>query len=88
MMSLYFMNAKATFKEALNEEGIVESSLVMDHLGTFFENDDPNGWKVVNWFDKTFHPEVGINVYDYEFNYDKGYVVIESEEYQIILLKL
>jgi hypothetical protein len=88
VMSLYFMNAKSSFKEALNQDGIADSSIAMEHLSTLFENDDPSGWEVVNWFDKTFYSEIGVNVYDYKFNYDKGYVIIETEEYRIILLKL
>jgi hypothetical protein len=88
VMSLYFMNAKSSFKGTLNDEGTIDPSLAMEHLRTLFENDDPNDWAVVNWFDTIFYHEVGVNVYDYKFDYDKGYVVIETEEYRIILLKL
>lgn len=42
----------------------------------------------INWFDEEIYKVTGINVYDYSFNKDKGFVSIKKGKYKIFIYRL
>lgn len=46
------------------------------------------GTNVINWFDFAVKKSIGIDVYQYPFNKEKGYTIIKEGKYEILLLKM
>jgi len=42
----------------------------------------------IRWFDREFLPTTGVNVYDYPFDSEEGYAVLQTEKYDILVLQL
>jgi hypothetical protein len=41
----------------------------------------------IDWFDNEFKPVLGIDVYEHPFPHDKGYLRIDSELYEVLLMR-
>ena len=50
--------------------------------------DKKHFWHPPRWFDKEMKTQLGIDVYDYPFPQEKGYVVIKQGKYEMLILKL
>jgi hypothetical protein len=44
-------------------------------------------WRPLPWFDEEMKPELGVDVYDYAFPQERGWLVIETGIYRILILK-
>ncbi|MCP4525595.1 MAG: hypothetical protein GY833_06775 [Aestuariibacter sp.] len=45
-------------------------------------------WRPSSWFDREMKTQLGIDVYDYPFPQEKGYLLIKQGKYEILILKL
>jgi len=45
-------------------------------------------WKwTLDWFEKSFEPFLGINVYNYPFPHEKGWLLIEKDDIRLLILR-
>lgn len=47
----------------------------------------PHNW-VLTWFDKELKEVFGVDVYQFPFNHDKGYIIIQSKNINVLIIKL
>ena len=87
IMSLHFMNIDRHLQGVSTGNGRIDKMAVMQHFERLFANDDPSGWAIVNWFDDVFLEELGVDVYSHQFEYKKGYTIINDLRFNILLLK-
>lgn len=80
-ISFYFHNLDALWKtERAHEHVDIERLLV-----GFHEKFGHERW--INWFDNEFKPVLGIDVYDYPFPRDQGFLRIDSGPYEVLLMR-
>lgn len=87
MLSLHFMRVERYFAAFLGPKGELSLSDATDHFRRILENDDPSGWGVMSWYERVFHDELGVDVYQYPFDVEKGYAVIRTPLYDVLLLR-
>lgn len=88
MLSLWFMKPKNSLKVNWNAS---ESEIIDACMSQFIEmldRDDPTRWAICNWHDHVFLPETGIDVYKNPFDHEKGYTIIKSQGYKVVLFRL
>lgn len=88
LLSVYFLNAERAFKHVNfdQEDELVKAEMIKEFKAVC-ENDDPDNWDICNWYDDIFKNEIGIDVFDFEFNKERNYLVISQENVQSLLLK-
>jgi len=45
-------------------------------------------WPAARWFDHEFKPVTGIDVYEYPFDHDRGYLILRLERVDLLIYKL
>jgi len=84
MLSLFFLNIETNSEDlALYED----KEATLEYFQNLFESNDPAGWAICKWFDDYFFSELGIDVYAYPFNVEKGYTVIKTAKFEVLLLR-
>lgn len=58
----------------------------MQELETIYHRNLPHDY-AINWYENQFYNAIGINIYDFEFSIEKGFVTIQSKNIEIIILK-
>jgi hypothetical protein len=58
------------------------SSLLIDVFNSEFDHD-----YALNWFDNEFAIMTGLNIYDYDFNHDLGYCLIQKPSVEVFCLR-
>jgi hypothetical protein len=48
---------------------------------------DSGGADTTDWFDIHFRPSTGINIYDHNFDSEKGWQILEVENYRILIVR-
>jgi len=84
MLSLYFLNIETKSKDL---ELYEDKEAALEYFQNLFESNDPSGWAICRWFDDVFYKELGIDVYSHAFDTEKGFVVIKTEKFEILLLR-
>ncbi len=87
MMSLHFMNAEKSFGRLLDGKAGLEAGAAIAHFRTIFENDDPSRWSISTWYEDVFREELGIDVYEYEFDREAGYSIIDAPGFRVLLIR-
>jgi len=87
VISLHFMEPETSFRHLMDGDGRLDNPSVLEHFIRLFDNDDPSGWGVCRWFDDVFRDELGIDVYEYPFDVERGYTVIKDGCFSILLLR-
>lgn len=80
-------NISAFFQNILKFEGVNYKLIEMEQLKQDFLN-NYNHEIPLAWFDKEFYPTTGINIYDYDFDKSKGYLIMESNNIKLLIYKL
>lgn len=79
--SFYFQNLDILWATA-DAHGNVELARL---VGEFRDRFDHHGG--VNWFDREFRPVLGVDVYSHDFPHDAGHMRIETERYDILVMR-
>jgi len=87
VLSIHFLNIENNIHEFLNESGQVDKNKALKYYENLFTHDDPAGWSVCNWFDEVFLDETGVDVFSSPFDCEKGYTVINTQKFDILLIK-
>ena len=59
--------------------------VLKDTLNQSFDN--PKNW-VLTWFDEELKKVFGVDIYEFPFNFSKGYTIIKSKKISILTMKL
>lgn len=57
-------------------------------LNEFFLNELQNNSYIHSWFDEEFNNFLGIDIYQYEFDYERGYSIIETNKFDVLLMRI
>lgn len=87
MLSLYFLNIENDPNGLLTKVENSDKDSVVKYFENLFENSDPAGWEVCNWYDNIFLDEMGVDVYKFPFDKGKGYTVINTKQFDILLIR-
>ena len=79
--SFYFQNLDILWQTADAHERVELSRLAGEYLDRF----DHHGG--INWFDREFKPVLGVDVYEHEFPRDAGHLRIETDRYDILIMR-
>ena len=75
-LSAYFQNIdESHIKDLSDKELFAHFMAYSNHLLPLY------------WFESEFKQNLGISVYDYEFNKDKGFICFENENYEIMIVQ-
>ena len=75
-LSAYFQNIDESHINGLSDKELFSHFMAFtNHLLPLY------------WFESEFEHNLGISVYDYEFDKDKGYVTFENGKYQIMIVQ-
>jgi hypothetical protein len=82
-------NVAAFFQNFERETGkkYEQSNFTPQELGDIFVNFFPHSIPL-NWFDNNFKPFLGIDVYEYPFPKEQGYLKINKDNMDLLILKL
>ncbi len=80
-ISFYFHNLDVLWETADAHEN-VELPLLLDEFGTRFGHQ-----RSINWFDREFKPVLGVDVYKHEFPRDVGHLRIDTERYDVLIMR-
>lgn len=83
-ISAFFQNVKVEHPEFLNQDGSWESEGIYNLLYQRIMENRLN----CGWFDNEFKSALDIDVYQYDFNHDEGYSLIETEKVDVLILCL
>jgi hypothetical protein len=75
--SAYFENMQKWDLKTPNTKGLIES-FVRD-----YEHSIP-----LEWFDEEFKVATGIDIYDYDFSKEKGWLMLEKENSKVLIMKV
>jgi hypothetical protein len=79
-ISAYFQNL-VYFHKNINSRDENELPVLISTFIEKYEHDIP-----LTWFDREFGEVTGINIYDYEFPKEKGYLVINRGNIQVLIM--
>jgi len=87
MLSLYFLNIESNPNGLLTKVENSDKDSVLKYIENLFENSEPAGWAVCNWYDNIFLDELEVDVYVSPFDKEKGYTVINTKKFDILLIR-
>ena len=88
MLSLKIMHADEQMKVlGTNDAGEASYEILLNHIKSSFEADDPYNWEVAQWIDQILSKELDIDPFATDFDYSKGYAIAETEKVRLALLK-
>jgi hypothetical protein len=87
VLSTNFINMDKKKDLIIQQYGHFDESTALKYFEYLFENDEPSGWTASNWFDDVFYKELGVDVFSFDFDKKKGYSIIRTEDYEILLLR-
>lgn len=87
MLSLFFLNIENNPKNKAEQGLYKDKAATLEYFQNLFESNDPAGWAICNWFDDYFFDELGVDVYQYDFDKEKGFQVVKTEKFEILLLR-
>ncbi|WP_171032775.1 putative capsular polysaccharide synthesis family protein [Fodinibius saliphilus] len=87
-LSHIFQNPQIIRPFLLDDDGILVKEKVEDHIEKVFSGPNPEKDFITNWFDEEFLKVTGIDIYEYPFDHEKGYVLIEGEQFNIAIIAL
>lgn len=87
-ISHLFQNPRLFNPNLLNENGKIEESFAVEYILNTFKNFNESTDYIANWFDRELKQTFDINVYNYPFNYQKGFTIIRSNRADVLILKL
>lgn len=87
MLSLKMLNAQQSFADSLAMGSIPSPQEALEQVKASLERDDPSGWAIGNWFEEVLQEELGVDVFSVPFDHKNGFTLIETKEFDLVLLK-
>jgi len=87
MLSLYFLNIEDDPSGLLTTVNTSDKDYVLKFFKDLLETSNPAGWDVCNWYDDVFFNELGVDVYKSPFDKEKGYSIINTKRFDILLIR-
>lgn len=87
-LSHIFQNPKVSRPFLLNQKGEIDLEKVKKYLFEFQYQFDPDNEFISNWFDDEFKQFTNADVYNYKFDHEKGYIVVDSAKYKILVARI
>ena len=75
-------------REIMNDDREIDNKLLVSFLEEKIRNYDTKTSYVDTWFDKEFKESCDIDVYNFRFNYEKGYSIIRKKNVEVLILRL
>lgn len=88
MLSQMFYDPEVHHPKLFDQNGNVRKEDAIDYAQERLANFDEATWYLNTWFSKEFKPALNVDVYDYSFQHQNGYSIIESEGFDILILRL
>ena len=84
-----FQNLDRILADHLNESGkIKDSNKIIDLLQDKFANYDPDSDFACTWFDRELKARFNVDIYDYPFDQEQGFSIINHEQADVLVLRL
>jgi len=88
MLSQMFYDPEVHHPQLFDQNGNVRQEDAIDYAQERLAKFDEATWYLSNWFSHEFQPALNVDVYDYAFNSQAGYSIIETEGFDILILRL
>ncbi len=79
--SAFFQNERK-----MNGQAWDGACFTRDEVFRMYINSDKPDW-ILNWFDVELNKYFGIDIYDYEFDESKGYVIVRQENVSVLVIR-
>ncbi len=87
-ISEFFQYLDSLYPELLDAEGNLEEKRALRILQTKFMFYKPEKNYTCSWFDMEMKPMFGLDIYDYPFDAQAGYTIINHENIDLLILRL
>lgn len=89
MLSAFFEGLNGTRgKKFCNADGTFQTERILKVIHQRFRRFDESTNRICTWFDKELNTTLGINVFDHAFDHQRHYQVIQTENVELLLLRL
>lgn len=88
LVSSFFQNMPIRQPQLIDEDGAWKSAEISSFVKTIVENYQPATEWNCNWFDHDFNPAIGVDIYQYPFDHESGFITIEKQGVRILVLRL
>ena len=88
LLSQTLYNPDGSLAHLRHRDGTIPVQLALEYIQRRLTDEEPSGWSVNTWFDTEFRESTGIDVYNYKFNNDDGYVIIREGSINVLVLRL
>ena len=87
-ISAFFQNIESSNPNFIDRNGDWKEKEIAEHLTKQLTNYDINNAWNCNWFDNDFKPALGVDVYQYKFDKELGYVEFSYQNIRVLILQL
>lgn len=88
MLSDFYFGIQSRYPEATDYKGNIILKKSMDIFKKNLRRFDESKDMTSKWFDNEFKEVIGIDVYDYPFDHEKGYTIIKAGNIEVLIIKL
>jgi len=85
-LSLCFQHSTDFIRDDVTNRSF-NANRTLNELFSYYLEDRIDQSAGIRWFDREFLPTTGVNIYDYPFDKEEGYAVIQTERYDILVLQ-
>lgn len=86
MISILFMDPELNFKDIIDKDEEVESKIT-EKIQKILETDDSEKWDICSWFDRVFNNELNIDIFNSDFDKEKGYIIYKERNINTLILR-
>ena len=83
-----FQNPATHRPELLGPDGLLDIKRVNTYVWDHYNHFNPREDYISNWFDKEFYEFTGVDLYDYDYETEAGYQIIQNDRFDIAVLSL
>lgn len=87
-LSHLFHNPRLHHPYLLNDKGEIDSTRALEVATNKLSNYSEEKNYIANWFSRELNKFLGIDIYKYDFDHNKGYSIIQFDKFDILLLRL
>ena len=87
-ISTFFMNMVVWGRSYRDINGNVDKERIFSDIQAYFQEADQTLGSVCSWFDNEFKAVLGVDIYEYPFDQERGFTIIRQDGVHILILKL
>ncbi len=88
VVSEFFQNIYYFSTETLSSKNKVDLNLAFEKVNDRILSYDVDDEEAATWFDKEFKEALGIDIYNYSFDKNKGYEIIKDKNVECLIIKM